>query len=219
MSLTPLLVLSLFVAQDLNEELLPKPNPPFKHSVAFRTATVSRDGSILIGLDAEGSIRGWDTRTAKRLYGRPVLAKGDGPQRLTCSPDGRYVALSSRAFEPSIVRVLRLDTGEEVRRFDRCFSPVFSPDGEILAGTDGEYFRRWSMKSGAELPRLQLQGQGLKWAAYSPKGDRVAASDSASGRVTLWDVASRKGVDSDTRNGDFAATALAFSPDGKTLAI
>lgn len=217
MSLAPLLVLLLGVPQEDGEFRLPRPRPRFQHPVPFRAAALSPDGTILIGLDADGAIRGWDTRTARLLYGRPVLAKTDVPQLLTCSPDGRFVALSSRHYVFSTVRVLRLSTGEEVRRFDRCFSPVFSPDGEILAGADGNTLRRWAIKSGAELPQLESAGADLKWAAYSPQGGHVAASHSDSGAVSVWDLGTRKRTVH--RANDSSATALAFSPDARTLAI
>jgi WD40 repeat protein len=214
--LAPLLVLFFSVPQDW-DYALPRPNPRFRHTVPFRAAALSPDGTILIGLDADGAIRGWDTRTARLLYGRPVLAKDDVPQVLTCSPDGRFVALSSRHYVFSTARVLNLSTGEEVRRFDRCFSPVFSPDGEILAGTDGTKLRRWAIKSGAELPQLDPAAADLKWVAYSPQGGHGAASHADSGSVSVWDLGTRRRTIHAA--GDSPATALAFSPDGKTLAV
>jgi WD40 repeat protein len=220
MSLAPLLVLLLGVPQDPAEELSPSPNPRFKHSVRFSDAAVSPDGTILIGVDLEGSIRGWDVRTARSLYGGPVAAKAEGPKRLTCSPDGRFVAVSSQDFDPTAVIVLRLATGKEARRLDRCFSPVFSPDGEILAAADGDKVRRWSMKSGAELPALEAEGQEFKWAAWSRKGDLLAASDAYTGDVVVWNVATRRSTTyADTEQLDWPATGLAFSPDGKRLAV
>ncbi len=217
MTLAPFLVLLLAVPQDDLDFCLPKPNPRFKHTIPFRAAALSPDGTLLIGLDGDGAIRGWDTRTARLLYGRGVLTKDDVPQVLTCSPDGRFVALSSRHYGFSIVRVLSLSTGEEVCRFDRCFSPVFSPDGELLAGTDGDTLRRWAIKSGAELPQLEAAGADLKWVAYSPQGGHVAASHAGSGAVSVWDLGTRRRTMHHA--GDSPATALAFSPDGKTLAI
>jgi WD40 repeat protein len=194
---------------------LPTPVPRFKHPVSCRAAALPRDGSILVGLDAEGSIVGWDVRTAKTLYVRLVVTKQDALQRLTCSPDGRYVALSSRHPLFSLVRVLRIATGEEVRRFDHGFSPTFSPDGEILACTDGNTLRRWAMKSGAELPTLASVDGEFKWAAFSPVGTVLAASEGGSGLVRIWDGGTLRR----TITGNSPATALAFSPDGKTLAI
>jgi WD40 repeat protein len=193
------------------------PKPRFPHPVRITTAALSRDGSILVALDAEGMINGWDVRTRKLLYRRPILGKYEVLQRLTCSPDGRYVALSARYSPGSLLRVLGLSTGEEIRRFDRGYSPAFSPDGEILAATDGPALRRWALKSGAELPVLELQDADLKWVATSPKGDLIAVSDDNL-RVAVWNVENRRRVALlDSTYG--RATGLAFSPDGATLAI
>jgi len=209
--------------QDRSEDALfrtPNPLSRFKHSVFFRNATVSCDGSILAALDAEGLLHGWDTRNVKLLYRRQMSNPGEGPQRLTCSPDGRYLAVSRRDLPASLVHVLRLATGEEIRRFDRCFSPCFSPNGEILAGTDGPHLRRWAIKSGAELPGLEEDDRELKWAAYSPKGDLLAASLGSSSWVSVWDLRTRRRrLYGGVQGAITAATSLAFTPDAKTLAV
>ena len=194
------------------------PKPRFPHPVRITAAALSRDGSILVALDAEGAINGWDARSTRLLYRRPVLAKNEVPQRLTCSSDGRYLALSARYCPPSAIRVLHLATGEEVRRFPRGFSPEFSADGEILAATDGPTLRRWALKSGAELPTLHEEGPDLKWLAYSAQGDRIAVSAVNSGGVVVWNLPTRERMPV-TASGLGPVTGLAFSPDGTTLAI
>jgi WD40 repeat protein len=202
------------------EFAVPPPKPRFRHAVPFRTATVSCDGTILVALDAEGVIHGWDARSARLLYRRRVLTADDVPQRFTCSPDGRFVSLSPRTLPASIVRVLRLATGDEIRRFDRGYSPAFSPDGEFLAASNGRSLRRWALKSGAELPSLGDAVGDLKWAAYSPLGNLVAASGEDSSVVTVWDLSTRRRVFHEISSIEpGAAASLVFSPDGRTLAV
>lgn len=206
--------------QDTPTGVLPKPVPRFRHPVPFRTAALCLDGSGLVGLDSEGTLVGWDARTGRLRYRTPVLRSLDVPQRLTCSPDGRFVALSRRDHVPALIRVFRLDSGEEVRRFDRGFSPCFSPDGEVLAATDGPRLRRWATKSGAELPGLPESGEDLKWAAWSPKGDRVAASWGASSWVSVWELSTRRRTDVTGGEGVLTpATSVAFSAGGRILAV
>lgn len=197
--------------------LLPKPR--FRHDVPIRSAAVPIDGSILAALDAKGDLLGWDARTARLRYRIPVLGKGEVLQRLSCSPDSRFLALSPAALPAGLVRVHDLATGKELRRIESCFDPAFSPDGEILAGTDGPQLRRWAVKSGAELPWLPPGVGALKWTAYSPKGDLVAASSEDTDDVIVWDLTTRQRVFRDlASSGGAAATSIAFSPDGKTFA-
>jgi WD40 repeat protein len=198
----------------------PLPKPRFRHDVPFRTATVSVDRKILIALDAEGFVVGWDAVTAKRLYLRRAIGKDEVPQRLTVSPDGRSLAVSPRSLPPGIVRILETATGKELRRFDRGFSPSFSPDSEFLACSDGTNLRRWALRSGAELPSFPEAEEPLKWTAWSSKSDVIAASAEDSTMVAVWDVASRRRRFRDLVSSDQeAAASLAFTPDGKTLAV
>ena len=196
------------------------PKPRFPLDVPIRTATLSVDRRTLIALDAEGSIHGWDAVRAKRLYRRPAIGRNEPEQRLTASPCGRFVVLSSRSLPSGLVRVLDQRTGEEVRRFDRGFSPSFSPDGELLACSDGTSLRRWALKSGAELPGLPASAEPLKWTAWSPAGALIAASCEDSSTVLLWETETRRlRFPIPGRPIDEPATGLAFAPDGKTLAI
>src|SRR6185503_6725477 len=129
------------------ESSVPPPEPRFPHDIPIRTAGLSCDRKILVALDAQGFVNGWNAVTAKRLYRLPVLDSKEVPQRLTFSPDGRFVALSPWSLPAGLVRVLDPRTGKELRRFDRGFGPSFSPDSELLAGSDGPRLRRWALKS------------------------------------------------------------------------
>jgi len=53
---------------------------------------------------------------------------------------------------------------------------------------------------------------------FSPDGTTLATSESQSGVLRSWDVASRKERATSLRSSDVLFTALAFSPDGRTLA-
>jgi WD40 repeat protein len=100
---------------------------------------------------------------------------------------------------------------------------AFSPDGKTLvsyagggkevylwdAGT-GESKRTW--KVGAGLSALALAADGRTVATGSGEG-----RESSEGKVELWEVASGERIEALGSHGG-PATALAFSPDTKTLA-
>ncbi|MFI7408384.1 hypothetical protein ACIBU0_06920 [Streptomyces sp. NPDC049627] len=110
------------------------------------------------------------------------------------------------------------------------------PDGGLLAGDN----RTASLPGGKATGRDLVQGDDIGALAFAPDGSRLAAGDRA-GRVALWDAAVRQRegtmpnvfpalpegvtdrpdddsvpVSDDTSE---AVTALAISPDGRTLAV
>src|SRR5579859_369422 len=192
----------------------------FHHDAPVHCAAVPHGSTVLVSLDRGGTLTGWECRTGRRLYARPAVRAAELPQRLVCSPDGRYAALTSALFSTEVVRVYAVDTGEEIRRFDRCFSPVFSPDGGILAGRDGPRIRRWSLRSGAELPGLPAAKENLRWVAYAPDSKRIAASVRGTWELAVWDLESRTlGYRERKSLGATEVTGLAFSPDGQDLTV
>src|SRR5438105_1327756 len=91
------------------QEPVARPGAPFFHAEApVECSAMPREGGVLIALDSAGRMTAWDCTTLRRKYARPVLTAGFPPQRLTCSPDSRFVALSSRSFSASTVLVLDL---------------------------------------------------------------------------------------------------------------
>jgi WD40 repeat protein len=75
------------------------------------------------------------------------------------------------------------------------------------------------MKSGAQLPALEVPDLELKWVACSPLGDRIAASVESSGEVFVWELATRRRTTFTIGSPWGSATGIAFSPEGKILAI
>src|SRR4029079_18938900 len=76
------------------ESSVPPPEPRFPHDIPIRPAGLSCDRRILVCLDAQGFVNGWNAVTAKRLYRLPLLDSKEVAQRLTFSPDGRFAALT-----------------------------------------------------------------------------------------------------------------------------
>jgi RNA polymerase sigma factor (sigma-70 family) len=92
---------------------------------------------------------------------------------------------------------------------------ALSADGRALAtaGTDGRV-RVWDMTSCTTAPRLEVAAPDCSALAFTPDSKRLAVADGRPG-VGLWDLAAGHEV---RRLGKGRADALAFSPDGQTLA-
>jgi WD40 repeat protein len=110
------------------------------------------------------------------------------------------------------------------------FGHAFSPDGRRLVVGQNNFrvqsqasyqVRHLDVATGAEVPEVQVDsGAGLTFGvslAYSPAGDALAVAGGAVGQVHLWGLSPvrRRGQVSYGR----ALNALAFSPDGRTLAV
>jgi WD40 repeat protein len=159
-----------------------------------------------------------------------------GVTAVAFSPDGKVLAVGSGPQDGSIyLRDPR--TGRVLRRLQghtrEVHTLLYSPDGKVLAsGSDDETTRLWDVATGKELHRLRGDGRAL---VFSRTGELLATAtvklpprtrgrgDGFDGErlpdvtIRLWAVASGQEV----RRIEFPRTnltALAFSPDDKTLA-
>jgi WD40 repeat protein len=137
-------------------------------------------------------VKVWDAQTGKELL---TLTDGDGGGQVAFSPDGKYLArgVSAAAGLNGEVKVWDAQTGQEIHafkgRWGRVHSVAFSSDGQRLA----------SGPTG--LPGGSLPGAGTPV-------DRL-------GDVKVWDLKSGQ----ELLSIKSFATRMAFSPDGKRLAI
>ena len=105
---------------------------------------------------------------------------------------------------------------------------AFSPDGKLLAtahayNADPGDVKLWDMATGAKVATLPIADRGVVSVAFSPDGTILAgrayalADPRSSWEIILWDVASRREL---RRFGGKAGriSALAFAPDGRTVA-
>lgn len=164
------------------------------------------------------------------------------------SPDGRIIAggmwnlefqrvseIGSVGIQTGVdadVLLWDADTGKLLRTLkghkNRVNSVAFSPDGKVVAsaGSDGT-IRLWDVQTGQLLCTLEGHKRGAQAIAFSPDGKTIASADSekesnslelSDKMVKLWDAQTGKFlqtlVGTKTR-----LTSIAFSPDGRILAI
>ncbi|MGW6705924.1 nSTAND1 domain-containing NTPase [Streptomyces sp. NPDC054956] len=151
--------------------------------------------------------------------GRSLLTTRAGVDAL----DVRDLA-SSRRIRPQDLTKDRTSPATTPRS-SRSAPVAVRPDGRLLATSSHTF----DITTGRRTERgLAVEEGGVM--AYSPDGTRLAAGD-AKGGVTLWDGEAEHrlatlpagsdtaGLDSIGRDSVKAVTALAFSPDGRTLAV
>ncbi|HEY7315458.1 MAG TPA: sigma-70 family RNA polymerase sigma factor [Gemmataceae bacterium] len=183
------------------------------------------DGKSLISGSYDGLIRTWDLGSGKEQR-RMSIGKG-WVEKVALSPDGRtQAAWSGETWQQ--VHLFHAGTGEKLRTVEvsseqpgviaTLSSLCFSPDGKTLYAASGTHLSilRWETTTGKALPPLGKHDGGLNGLALAPDGRSVAAV-TMDGTLYLWEIATGQtrlvGKDAGY------ATTVAFSPDGRLLAV
>jgi eukaryotic-like serine/threonine-protein kinase len=194
------------------------------HGGTVTSVSFSRDGKNLASADAKRSIRIWDANAEPGTH-TPAGAES-GSFVAVPGHNGKLLAvLRPRLFSVNLA-VLEAETGRQVHSlrsfvafqgFNNDIKLAFSPDGRLLASTDGKNLAQlWDLTTGRERTALKRHLQQVTALAFSRDGQTLATAD-ASKTIKIWEAASGRELKS--LQSEFTPLALAHSPDGTKLAV
>jgi WD40 repeat protein len=203
-----------------------KPQGP---TVALTSLALTPDGKKLATGGGDGVARLWDlTGPAPGEGAWAVLRDLAGRlDSVAFSPDGKMLALGG-ADVLSLWNVTGDDVGERavVKRWQGPHRLAFSADGKTLVCTsiagDQWVVRLLDVTEAEPRERAVLKVDTLTGPlALAPDGKTLACARSSAADVVLWDLTGaepKERVVLKPPVGHYGASALAWSPDGKTLA-
>nr|WP_214416037.1 WD40 repeat domain-containing serine/threonine protein kinase [Sphaerisporangium fuscum] len=188
---------------------------------------LSRDGRLLAGVSTDG-VRLYDLRSGRRTGGWGHLGVGADElvQSVSLSPTGRYLAV---AFSTKVV-VWDTRTGTRRREYDPFANDPAKPadrpsvlpqtlefgdDDATLVMHQGQGLWLWNIDSGRTYGRDEW---GLGPGSVASSGRLAATMSAGESGIHVWRL---PGGTEDTRfrrSCSGQLVALAFSPDGRTLA-
>ncbi|HMC63570.1 MAG TPA: sigma factor-like helix-turn-helix DNA-binding protein, partial [Gemmataceae bacterium] len=183
-------------------------------AAAARAVAVAPAGK-LIAVGREKAIHLHDPAT-----GKETLRIGVPALRLSFAPDAKTIAVTDVRDTVRIYDTATAKTVANLKRDGaRMMFASFSPDGRSLASISYEEkddaVSIWDLATGQERHRLKGTRDTEGCAAFSPDSKLLATGGQGRDMV-LWDVATGKEL---RRFGAwYGAAAVAFTPDGKTLA-
>jgi WD40 repeat protein len=206
------------------KELLPIPERLHKFQ---SVAALTGDGNTLASHGDSGELRLWDVPSGKNLRDLP---HNDKDTACAFSPDGKL--LVSRFVDIGLDLTAKMEfwevaTGKRLATFDEkdslSFTLAFSADGKLLAsGGTNDTICIWDVAARKKLVTLKAQVTPFHF-EFSPDGKILASADLVSHEIKLWEVSTGKELpsisnDQTKKKHETGIHALAFSPDGRTIA-
>jgi WD40 repeat protein len=185
------------------------------HDGPVDAVVFSADGTCLISVGIDLTVRWWDLATGTTVAVLPGRRRNSGTPRF--NPNGKYLGLN---LADGTVRVVEVAT----RRAGAVLGGDAPPHECLGVSQDGSRIATrakdgtghlWDATTGAHLAALRLRGKPLSRAVFTPSGKQLVGG-AEDGTIYVWDATS-----GDTRAAWQAhspgVAALAFSPDGTRL--
>ena len=195
-----------------------------EHTDTVVQVIVTPDGKTAISSGNDGRIICWDIATGRAR--RRIETARHATDVIAMSPDGRTLAALGNGDFDRTVRRRDVATG---KAFPEVLLPVkdaryvaraisYTPDGKGLLITSGTETQVLVFDPDRKEVTATYAGAdgGLNWSDLTADGRTVAAS-TAGGSIYLWETATTK-PRLVLKNAGYT-TCLAFSPDGRFLAV
>jgi WD40 repeat protein/serine/threonine protein kinase len=186
------------------------------HSLAF-----SPNGKLAASGTDDGIIELWDMTDASEPN---VLPQGGNVGLVAFSADARSLVAFSENGLKRWDTATGMELGSALSKPQNTGRAALSPDSSVLAAEKGEYtICLWNMRTGQEIHTLRGHTDHISGLAISADGKSLASvgGSAKDGSAKVWDLnagAAGKVVTINPQDGVASVGAVAFSPDGKTLA-
>ncbi|MBX2825748.1 MAG: protein kinase [Gammaproteobacteria bacterium] len=173
------------------------------------------DQALLVA--SESKVSRFDVQDGEGVSSR-VVDEG-GLTRMTLSPDGKQLALSTTTGN---VLLLDATTLERQHTFevdnDTIWSVAYSHDGQLLAAASGgESVELYSLDSNKRIARLTGHSGGATNVGFLQDGSTLIASD-RDGYIHWWDLGTERRLAAPWRGHAKVIWRLALHPDGNRVA-
>jgi RNA polymerase sigma factor (sigma-70 family) len=213
----------------------------FRHGARIYSVDISPDGKTLASRGLDGAVRLWEVGSGKELARFDLSEPGDWTNTVAFSPDGKLLATATKAAGlVNMILIWDVANRKQARRIDvqdatrRVSAVAFADGGKTLAGVFGQTVLLWDATTGREVRRLQGHQAEIEVLTVSPDG-KTLATGGRDGTVRLWDLATGRersqfprklALRPDVQHHPMlppvkqrGVLSLAFSPDGKLLAL
>lgn len=197
------------------------------HKTEVYAVAFSPDNQMLASSSYDGNVILWNVKSGKILR---TLKIKEWSVAIAFSPDSQQLAVGSQDRN---VIVFDVQNGNILRTLETRFgvySLAFSPDGRYLAA-DVFAIMLWDLKTGKVVKTLEGHQNSVRDLAFS-NDNRFLASASSDKTARIWNVETGETVkiletktpitvnySPQPLNWKMPVTAVAFSPDGKILAV
>jgi WD40 repeat protein len=192
---------------------------PIRQHDGFFSVAFNPSGDLLVAAGIQG-VQLWDA-AHRHAIGGPLPGPTPAVSAVAFSPKGGMLASSGSdgtvwLWEPAAGNPAR----QPLRGHTEWVSGLaFSPDGERLATPDWRGVRLWNPATRAPRGKPLLDQEHIGAVAFSPDWQLLATTETSRRVVKLWDAATGQPVGKPVQPPGGGVNALAFSPDGKVLAL